>query len=455
MRYIYLSFLALLLTISCQRFNHEIIIKGTIPLLANEKIELKSRDFQLYTKTDAKGYFEITFEANASGFYTVDLNKEYLIYLEPNWETELSVNSDGELVINGDGVNEYQFYCDYKRYRKSILNKFDSKKLFSMPKDNFIASLSAIRDKLNEVLPKPENETSLSRNYLKLEYERNRYWWADMMNTYPMMFNAYKGFNNPEIDSSFIAFLSDFDLNNHNLLQLHEYEDFVKSYVNLISYVDINISKKYENVEFKETHARLNGIIRAFTNKEVLNYVLAYNVNRQINRLEVNDELMSLFENHCKNDSIKSEMRDTYSQLRKLQKGNIAPDFVMCDRNGKEYRLSDFKGKYVYIDVWSTRCNPCIAEFPYLNEIEQDFKDSNIEFIGVCLDDAQARWLNILDKKKPAGIQLSAQSDFSKNYMIWTVPCYILIDKEGRFLSARTLRPSGNLRSLLKEIVEI
>ena len=49
--------------------------------------------------------------------------------------------------------------------------------------------------------------------------------------------------------------------------------------------------------------------------------------------------------------------------------GEQSPDFQFADKNGKMYSLKDFKGQYVFIDIWATQCFPCKEEIPYLEEI--------------------------------------------------------------------------------------
>jgi thiol-disulfide isomerase/thioredoxin len=46
--------------------------------------------------------------------------------------------------------------------------------------------------------------------------------------------------------------------------------------------------------------------------------------------------------------------------------GEQSPDFQFADKNGKMYSLKDFKGQYVFIDIWATHCFPCKEEIPYL-----------------------------------------------------------------------------------------
>ena len=68
----------------------------------------------------------------------------------------------------------------------------------------------------------------------------------------------------------------------------------------------------------------------------------------------------------------------------KLKRGNLAPEFLNYENDaGGTSSLKDFKGNYVYIDVWATWCRPCIAQIPYLKKLEEEYKNKNITFV-VC-----------------------------------------------------------------------
>jgi thiol-disulfide isomerase/thioredoxin len=58
-------------------------------------------------------------------------------------------------------------------------------------------------------------------------------------------------------------------------------------------------------------------------------------------------------------------------------------DFSMSGIDGKEYRLSDFKGKWVLVNFWATWCPPCLEEMPELEIFHSRHKDSNAVVIGV------------------------------------------------------------------------
>ncbi len=47
-----------------------------------------------------------------------------------------------------------------------------------------------------------------------------------------------------------------------------------------------------------------------------------------------------------------------------LKPGQTAPDFTVQDPEGKSWKLSDYRGHYVYIDFWASWCKPCRAAHP-------------------------------------------------------------------------------------------
>ncbi|HCC92836.1 MAG TPA: hypothetical protein DEQ26_00655, partial [Flavobacteriaceae bacterium] len=63
-----------------------------------------------------------------------------------------------------------------------------------------------------------------------------------------------------------------------------------------------------------------------------------------------------------------------------------APDFSLADINGKRFDLSDFNGKYVYMDIWATWCGPCKVQIPFMKELEKQFHNAPIHFVSVSLD---------------------------------------------------------------------
>ena len=58
------------------------------------------------------------------------------------------------------------------------------------------------------------------------------------------------------------------------------------------------------------------------------------------------------------------------------------------DVNGKIIDLSSLRGKTVVVNFWSTWCPPCVEEMPMFNELQNQWKDKNVVFVGIAADQA-------------------------------------------------------------------
>jgi cytochrome c biogenesis protein CcmG/thiol:disulfide interchange protein DsbE len=69
-------------------------------------------------------------------------------------------------------------------------------------------------------------------------------------------------------------------------------------------------------------------------------------------------------------------------------------NFTLKDVNGKDVRLSDYKGKVILLDFWATWCIPCKSEIPWFIEFQNKYGAAGFQAIGISVDDT-------LDKLKP------------------------------------------------------
>ncbi len=63
--------------------------------------------------------------------------------------------------------------------------------------------------------------------------------------------------------------------------------------------------------------------------------------------------------------------------------GQPAPDFTLTDLDGREHRLSGYRGKNVVIVFWATWCGPCKAEIPHLVELRNTTGEDELMILGV------------------------------------------------------------------------
>ena len=140
-----------------------------------------------------------------------------------------------------------------------------------------------------------------------------------------------------------------------------------------------------------------------------------------------------------------------------LEAGSVAKDFEMRDRDGNLVKLSDFKGKLVYMDIWATWCGPCVEEIPNMEKLYQHYKDDpQILLVSVSVDSKKNLWEKKLDGDKlqwPQYIVDGALKDKLYNeYIITGIPRFMMFDSEGKIIIINAMIPSnGKLIPFIEE----
>lgn len=193
----------------------------------------------------------------------------------------------------------------------------------------------------------------------------------------------------------------------------------------------------------------LNCLGKVFTNQEIINAFADDYVD--MNLKQASGDMEALLEQYKKvstNTEAHAKAEAVYAHYSKLRKGAPAIDFEMTDAKGKKFRLSDFRGKAVYIDVWATWCGPCCAEIPYMEKLAKHYmKNKKIELISISLDSSKAKWEKKLAQDKPTWKQFICPDNFEsvlcKNYDIDAIPRFFFFDKDGKVISLNAPRPSS------------
>ena len=174
-----------------------------------------------------------------------------------------------------------------------------------------------------------------------------------------------------------------------------------------------------------------------------------------INSVDSLKSYYKLYSKIAQNRKYKNEISTKYKKLIKITKGKKSPDFKFVDINGNTVKLSDFKGKYVYIDIWATWCKPCLIEMKSLEKLKKSYPD--IVYISICKKDSKGRWEKFVKNENLDGIQLFApneDNDFFKSYLVKGIPRFILIDKEGKILDSNAPYPSEKIiNNILKNLI--
>lgn len=124
--------------------------------------------------------------------------------------------------------------------------------------------------------------------------------------------------------------------------------------------------------------------------------------------------------------------------------GSPKPEVSFKDLQGNEKKLDEFKGKYIYIDLWASWCVPCIKEVPYLKEIEKKYAGKDLAIISLSLDQNKEDWIKKVQELQLTGNQwYLGDSDFDKIMNVQGIPHFILYSPEGELIEYKAPRPSS------------
>jgi thiol-disulfide isomerase/thioredoxin len=423
-----------------------ITIYGNLKNCSERNVFIKQFDKKIVGKEKIKeGNFKIEIDLKR-GYYTLSIG---------NNNTTIYLNSKDNLTIS----------ADIKDFTNTL--KFKGK---GSERNNFLINKLRLNIKKKKNLKDfyVENESLYIRNVQNLIKDHRM--------------NLYK----EGIESFFVDDESK-NLGYSFLFSIYNYEHFQKFYferevtptnmlLNMTRNFDFNDPKLYERfpyyryltqsrwkkeIDNQDSYLEMNiqfYKIKSEALKDEVFQSFFYSISKNVAKAE---DYFNLIQNNTQNSKLISLAKKQLKAVSKTTVGTKSPSFTYNDVNGKEYRLSDFKGKLVYIDVWATWCAPCIAQIPALKKLEQEYKDKDVVFVSISVDREKdfEKWKTLVSEKDLSGIHLFADksfdSKFIKSFAISTIPTFILLDKKGKILERRTSKPStDNVREKLNKYLK-
>ncbi len=127
---------------------------------------------------------------------------------------------------------------------------------------------------------------------------------------------------------------------------------------------------------------------------------------------------------------------------------NIGEKFLGYDTfsekniDGKTVKLADYKGKYLFVDFWSTRCGPCVNEMPFIRKVQDRYVGKDFAILGISLN-RDIKELKEFVQDKERGLKYPQIWDetgkLGRKYGIRFIPTNFLLDGEGKII-AKNLR---------------
>jgi len=134
------------------------------------------------------------------------------------------------------------------------------------------------------------------------------------------------------------------------------------------------------------------------------------------------------------NSEIRQQIRrsSTANYIHFKAEGKTFPKFQFFDLNGAEYTNENTKGKIVILKCWFIGCHACVAEFPELNKLVDNYRNrKDIVFISLATD-SKEKLNQFLSQKKFNYAVVAQQANFiTKELNVSTYPTHIIIDSNG------------------------
>lgn len=186
------------------------------------------------------------------------------------------------------------------------------------------------------------------------------------------------------------------DINNRCIDESKERMKKTKEQIPVELRNDQKVELEYTTPTFYVNNLHFKVAIMDFVYKNldspVILYIIKYSMSPAFDTEMIQNFLDALPESqhsHSMYKELVNEIRAT-----NLKIGAEAPDITGRTPEGKELSLSDFKGKYVFLDFWASWCAPCRREIPHLKEVlAYSEKSDNLVVLSYSIDSKEKDWI--------------------------------------------------------------
>ena len=310
---------------------------------------------------------------------------------------------------------------------------------YALPFDEYVKKLEKKETEAVKLLE--ASGVSKAGNFEEIEKGRIRYSYATQLLMYPLGHRFMVQDMNYQPDQKYYDVLDSYVVADDLLADLDQYREFIAEAAHVL-----DADNRDETDAYPRAVAQMRFIADRFEAGKTRDVLLHRLANAYVTRFGIEDiqDMENIYRTYVQDPVLVAKYDAAREKWNLASDGKPSPDFKGVDVNGKEYTLADFRGKYVYIDVWATWCGSCRQEIPYLKKLDEDYKDAQIVFLSLSVDQDKAKWEKMVKEQSMSGVQLhiGQNSSFQQAYKIEGIPHFILLDREGRIIDKKMSRPS-------------
>lgn len=420
-------------------------VKGSIKGFEGTKLSIYNRESSRTIKGSGtvapNGRFNFTLNLDKAGFYVISSNSDQLnkleMYLKPG--DQLTVNLlNGQFIFSGKG---------------SLLNQF----LYENSKSHTYGAATTLvqtyTNRINEITYST-NEEVIRNKTLLLGNEQGLY--LDQVFG-SIIESKYHGSTNDIL----VADIN--DLNISLVPEIMVYPNWWQTLTELM-YTKMNAGQlKINNIN--TWVADFGNAIKNQKLREAFMLVLldnSVNMGDFTNIQAVMKAALPLIKNPANLAKVTAMKAKVERNMKVFEYAPVKTDmsaFTFQDLKGKSVSIADFKGKFIYVDIWNTGCKPCIAEMPFLNRLEHEMDGKDIVFLSISCDYSIDLWKKFLQKRNVSSdhhlIMDSKKDTFFDKIGKSGIPRFVILDQEGKVLDNNACKRPSNplLKIYLTELI--
>jgi len=116
--------------------------------------------------------------------------------------------------------------------------------------------------------------------------------------------------------------------------------------------------------------------------------------------------------------------------------GKKAPDFKLVDTTGTTQRLSDYRGRRVFLVFWGVNCPPCLREIPRLKALVRSLPEEKFQILAISWN--PLRWLKKAVRSMKINYPVISSSEPNNEpgipySQVWALPTLMVVSPEGTF----------------------
>lgn len=134
-----------------------------------------------------------------------------------------------------------------------------------------------------------------------------------------------------------------------------------------------------------------------------------------------------------------------------LAVGDTAPNFTLKDFDGKDWSLTDFRGKIVVLDFWGTWCPPCVQATPHIQRVHEKFAGRDVVVLGLDSDSPDVDVKGWMDKRGLTYKTLLRSETIARDFKVPGWPTMYVLDREGKVIWAKV----GFSQTLEADLTEV